>query len=112
MTTPTYSKKRSAIHRLRVNLKSLTAEARIIRTEAAKTSPLYAQELTAHRRGELREAARITHLALAYLRKTPYRVAEKNARKLPDPKQIFRKVDRFMGPGLDLGGVSDWLNAA
>lgn len=86
----------SAIHKLRVNIKSLTAEAKLIRQEVKRCSPLYMQELTDHRRGRLRQEARLTHLALAYLRGRPYNVVENRSIK-PDPKSISSKLVRMIG---------------
>lgn len=75
----TFDHKIFTIHRLRINVKSLAEEARIIRKEAKRCSPLYRDGLTNHRRNELRFASRIAQLALAYVRGKKYREVEWNA---------------------------------
>src|SRR5688500_5552827 len=74
-----YEPRVAAIHRLRVNVKSLAAEARIIRQEERRAGPAYRYEMSAHRRGRLREEARYAQLALAFVRGKPYKSAEREA---------------------------------
>lgn len=90
----TYNSKVAAIHKLRVNIKSLTAEARIIRQEARRAGPGYREQLSLHRRGRLREEARYTHLALAYLRGRAYRQAEGGCRQELDAGKLIDKLRR------------------
>lgn len=87
VSTPTktypYDSKVAAIHKLRINVKSLAAEAKIIRQEAKRCGMAYEYALTLHRKGRLREEARVAHLALAYARSRAYRSAEPNTKELP-----------------------------
>jgi hypothetical protein len=89
-----YDPKVSAIHRLRVNIKSLAAEARIIRKEAKRAGLEYEMELTAHRRGSLREEARYAHLALAFVRGVPYKRVEAGALVPPLDTKLSVKLAR------------------
>lgn len=67
-----YSKDRSTIidrrEQLRVKLKSLAAEARIIRREERRTSGVLQHELWFHRIKVVRSEARCTHLAYGFIR--------------------------------------------
>lgn len=82
-----------AIHKLRVNIKSLTAEAKIIRKEELRSGLEYRYFLHLHRIGRLREEARITHLALAYVRDIPYSKVEKT-NKLINVTKLIDKINR------------------
>lgn len=53
---------------LRVKLKSLAEEARIIRREESRTHGALREELSWHRRGVVRNEARATHLAYGFIR--------------------------------------------
>jgi len=65
---------------LKVKIKSLAAEARIIRHEEAKArkwkNTALRVGLAGHRRGIVRSAARHTHLAYGFLRGRPYKAME------------------------------------
>lgn len=78
-----YDRKVAAIHKLRVNVKSLAAEAKIIRQECRRCGILYEYELTRHRTGRLREEARVAQLAIAFARGRTYRSAEKHTKDPP-----------------------------
>jgi hypothetical protein len=101
----------AAIHKLRVNVKSLAAEAKIIRQEAWRCGPAYEAELTMHRRGRLREESRYAQLALAFVRGVPYLAVERNAKEKPVYDKLFDKIRGFYR---DVNHVSDplgqWLN--
>lgn len=92
----TKSRREIAIRKLRVNVKSLAEEARIIRREVEKArSSLVKCELQCHRTGRLRGEARITQLALAAVRgKTPYSLIERNPKEAPNWKAVEEKVKR------------------
>lgn len=94
-----YDRRIAAIHKLRVNLKSLTAEARIIRQETRRAGPAYRDELTMHRRGRLREEARYTHLALAFLRGRRYRQVEHEGSKDVSAARLIKKLG-ITGPDI------------
>lgn len=98
-----------AIKRLRVNVKSLAAEARFIRREEQKSGDFlrYRMELADHRRGSLREEARYAQLALAFIRGRPHRnpdlvggvaVCGCESPKTHKPVDLFRltkKIQKF-----------------
>jgi len=85
-----------AIHRLRVNVKSLAAEAKIIRRETQRCGYQYEQMLVNHRRGYLRDEARYAQLALAYVRGVPRIVVENGASRPVDDARLISKVFRFI----------------
>lgn len=105
--THQYDQKVMGIHRLRVNIKSLAAEAKIIRQEAKRCGACYVSYLTEHRRGRLREEARCAHLALAYLRGRTYRQVEGKGSKPVDAKRIAAKLIGAVPVPSD---VSKWIN--
>ena len=102
-----------AIHRLRVNVKSLAAEAAIIRREARRAGAPYACALDLHRRTRLREEARYAHLALAFVRGRPYRQVEaKVLGELPGSIRLKEKLSRFLPSAATTEAeVAAWLRA-
>ena len=99
-----------AIHQLRVNLKSLVAESRIIRHEERRCGPAYVVSLRDHRRRVLREELRYTNLALAYVRGRSYRSVEQKAAVAPDSIKLARKLAR---KGIDVSEIKirEWIGA-
>jgi hypothetical protein len=106
--TFTYNSKVAAIHKLRVNIKSLTAEAKIIRQESRRAGPGYRESLVLHRRGRLREEARYTHLALAYLRGRTHKQAEGGCKLDLDVPKLLDKLKRS-GANPELYAVHTWV---
>lgn len=104
--TFTYDPKIAAIHKARVNVKSLAAEARMIRREERRAGPAYRLELAAHRRGRVREEARYAQLALAFIRGMAYRNVENKAKPV-DPDRLIKKIRGFHPSFAD--GVRKWL---
>lgn len=102
-----YSTKVSAIHRLRVNIKSLAAEARIIRAEEARAGIRYQFELTNHRRVALREESRIAQLAYAFVRGRSFTSTEGTTKKSFSLSRLHQKLIRF-GIGVSLNDVVAW----
>jgi len=103
---------------LKVKIKSLATEARIIRMEERKslaqsrkkgTTPHMAYwGLRSHRTGIVREEARYSQIAYAYLRGRPYRITEKTDRT-PDWARVVKVVSRFGGPtNLTPTALEDW----
>lgn len=85
----------AAIHALRVNVKSLAAESRIIRKEERRAGLLYRSSLHYHRTGRLREESRYAQLALAFLRKRKYESVEGPNSKVPEQSRLLEKINRF-----------------
>jgi hypothetical protein len=97
---------------LRIKLKSLAAEARIIRQEEVRNKRLR-YELSEHRRGVVRAAARNTQLAYAFLKGRTYRSVEAKATTPPNWKEVERMVKQY-GLAYDYGGdvkYPDYLKA-
>lgn len=76
-----FSWKSLAIHRLRCRVKSIAEEARLMRKEENRASLMYSEILRQHRIDELREDARYSQLALAFVRGRPYLDVEGNCKK-------------------------------
>lgn len=100
----------AAVHKVRCNVKSLAAEARIIRHEEARCGSAYRAELAAHRRGRLRDEARYAHLALAYIRGRSYRTVEHKAEP-PRAQRLAEKINRYMAYSdrVSEAQVAKWL---
>ena len=107
----TYDAKVAAIHRLRVNVKSLSAEARIIRKEAKRADAMYEMDLTLHRRGRLRLESRVAHLALAFVRGRPCMAADKTALLHIMPKRLHQKITAA-GYRVDEQAVAAWMKSS
>lgn len=87
---------------LKVKLKSLAAEARIIRTEELRTRDNELREdLYLHRIHKVRSEARATHLAYGYLRGRTYAQLEASCETPPDWANVKRMVRQYGGVGLD-----------
>lgn len=105
---------------LKVKVKSLAAESRIIRREQDRLRSrgkirsdrrdLF-ESLASHRRGVVRREARNSHLAYGYLRGVPYRAMERVAREDPDWHAIERMVGRY-GPARHNLTLEQWRKAS
>lgn len=82
---------------LRVKVKSLAAEASIIRHAEGKTKGVIREELHLHRVKDLAQHARTAHIALALLKGHPYEKIENKAYTAPDWTGIERLVAKY-GP--------------
>lgn len=79
---------------LRVKIKSLAGEARIIRHEETRVGGVLADELRMHRRGIVRQEARLTHLAYGIIRGRPVERIEQPKRPLE--KQEWDRVRQMI----------------
>lgn len=104
-----FDEKIAAIHRIRVNIKSLTEEARIIRRETQRCGKEYKDMLHLHRTGRLREEARYALLTLAFLRGRKYKEVEQKCKVQPDDKRLGEKASRYIS-GNVRREVFEWLN--
>ena len=87
-----------SIRHLKVKIKSLAAEARIIRHEERQVRGLDRVALSEHRRGIVRREARSAQLAYGYLRGRLYRQLERTcstSRPGPDWAAVERLVKRY-----------------
>lgn len=82
---------------LRVKLKSLAAEAQIIRREESRTDGPMRLELRAHRRGIVRSEARHTHLAYGFIRGLLLEQIEAKSHTAPDWERVRKMIKRY-GP--------------
>ena len=96
-----------AIHRLRVNVKSLAAESRFIRREENRAGYQYRDLLHLHRTGQLRHESRIAQLALAFVRGRSYRSVEKSGTGV-DVSRLRQKRVRF-GVDVSTEHLARWL---
>ncbi|MFA5024226.1 MAG: hypothetical protein WC523_04680 [Patescibacteria group bacterium] len=80
---------------LRIKIKSLAAEAAIIRKEANKTNGMIKWGLNYHRTTVVREHARLNQLVYGLLRRVPYKAMETKCYKAPDFKKILELAARF-----------------
>lgn len=84
---------------LKIKLKHLAEEARIIRREADKQYALgnyqKGNDLTNHRKGVVRREARATLLAYQYLRGIPYAACEASPKTEPDWSRVKSMVKKY-----------------
>lgn len=100
------------IHKLRVNVKSLAAEVKIIRDEIKKArTPEAKAALHDHRMSRVRPQARLAHLALAFVRGIPYKTVEVKAKIKPDAKELTNKIVKFSWDKCIVQNIDQWLQA-
>ena len=98
------------IHKLRVKVKSLADEAKIIRQEMRKVQIGWVKEsLYLHRIGIVRTEARHSQLALSAVRGRPYQHAERKCKSPPDWKKIQDMVKRLNYSWFLDVGIEDWV---
>lgn len=95
---------------LRIKIKSLAAEAEIIRREAKKTKGMTKWGLNHHRTSVVRHHSRHNLLAYGFLRGVPYCVMERNCDEAPDFKMVAEIARRF-GPVVE-GELIMWVEQA
>lgn len=100
---------KTEVHALRVNVKSLAAEARLIREEIRKArNPEAKASLACHRSWRVKPESRLAQLALAYVKGVPYRVVERTAKTPVDSAKLTNKLSRFTNH-VDANVVRNWL---
>lgn len=82
---------------LKIKVKSLAAEARIIKHEEHKLPGLARGPLTEHRKNVVRRACRNTHLAYGFLRGRTREQIETRCHDLPNYREVRRMVEQY-GP--------------
>ena len=93
---------------LRVKVKSLAAEAKIIRCEERKSRGMLRYQLKNHRRTVVRKAARAAHLALGFIRGRS--LEEMEPKRRPEPPwitahrraEVAKLVARYGPDGMEL----------
>ena len=96
---------------LKVTIKSLSAEARIIRLEETRSRGELRAALSGHRRGEVRREVRSAFVAYGYLRGRPYQVVEPRVKSPPDWTRVERLVAKY-GLGCAKDGLKGWREEA
>ena len=84
-------------HRARINIKSLAAEAAIIKREISRVSKRdtrTAESLRYHKVTKVKPEARLAQLALAFLKGMPRKVCE-TSEKPVDIKRLHGKITKF-----------------
>ncbi len=84
-----------SIRFLKVKVKSLASEARIIRHEERKTRGPIRSSLHEHRVGAVRREARHTLLAYGYLRARSYAQMERSPRTEPAWDSVERMIKKY-----------------
>ena len=86
-----------SIYRLRVNIKSLAEESRIIRHEMSKTTDVeYLNDLRWHKVDRVRKEARLAQLALAFIKGRSYKSVEAHTKNPVCPLALTKKLHRFL----------------
>ncbi len=83
---------------LKIKLKTLAAEARIIRRQELKTKGKWnhqRESLYLHRTGDMRKEARATHIAYGYLRGRKLSEIENKFYTEPDWERVERMVKKY-----------------
>jgi hypothetical protein len=82
---------------LRIKVKSLVEEAKIIRQESKKTKGMVKYRLNEHRKTIVRDHTRHNLLAYGMIKGTPYELMEKKCYEPPNFSRIATIVKRFNG---------------
>jgi hypothetical protein len=96
-----------SIRFLKVKLKSLAAESRIIRLEETRSRGTLRCSLREHRVGIVRSEARHTHLAYGYLRGHALAVLEPQVSSIPDWERVRKMVKKY-GTAAQLEAFDAW----
>lgn len=93
---------------MKIKVKSLAAEAKIIRTHERQTTGAQRNSLAEHRRGTVRYEARHSLLAYGYLRGVPYRAMEKSSKTPFNVSKVEHMVKKY-GPAAHNEAFAAWL---
>lgn len=99
-----------SIHAARVNVKSLAAEAIIIRKEMGRASELDRCTLYNHKVNVVKKEARLANLALAFLRGRPYKSCEITSKPF-DVVKLTAKINRFACIKYTVDDVLNWTQS-
>jgi hypothetical protein len=99
-----------SIRFLKVKIKSLTAEARIIRLEEGRSRGALRASLRAHRQWDVRREQRATQLAYGYLRGRARVQIEPGAHTEPDWDRVKAMVKKYGAASLE--GLQAWGTTA
>lgn len=96
-----------SIRFLKVKIKSLSAEAAIIRLEETRSSGELRSALRGHRQWNVRREQRATQIAYGYLRGRSFTQIEPKPRTTPDWTRVEAMVKKYGTPAL-LEGLKVW----
>lgn len=107
----TFDRKTMSIKKLKINVKSLAAESRFIRREESKCGwfAMYREQLSLHRRTQLREESRYALLAYQFLRGRPYKSVE-NSKRGVDVMRVLKKIIKT-GYDATASQIANWITA-
>ena len=101
---------KTIVHLLRINVKSLAAEAKYIRQEIKKTNNQEAKErLAEHKAYRLKPEARKAQLCLAFVKGMPYKMVEPKTKTDIEARELIKKLKKFGVYGRD-DEITTWLN--
>lgn len=108
---------KTSIHVARVNIKSLAAEAAIIKKEMGRASELDRCILYNHKVNVVKKEARLANLALAFLRGRPYKSCEVTSKPL-NIDRLTTKINKFAWPSFHskcvkytVEDIMNWMKA-
>ena len=104
---------RLALAKLKINIKSLAAEARANRKEAAKLSGMEKWDCNQHRKTKLRREARVAQWLYCFARGFPRCRMEYNCRAIChyDLAAMSKRINgKSRSVGLDIDGFEEWLS--
>ena len=96
---------------LKIKIKSLAAETKIIKHEESKLHGEARQSLQHHRKTVVRHEARHSLLAYGYMRGRPYRSIEMKCHEDPNWQKVQKMVERFGGGKCD-NEIAAWREAS
>lgn len=97
---------------MKIKIKSLAAEAVIIRQEERKSSGDTRTSLHLHRTLDVRREARASLLAYAFLRNKPLEIVEHPKSRKVNWPDVIRIVKRFGGNDFDQAAFNQWAGIA
>lgn len=101
--------------KLKIKVKHLAVESQIIRHEERKLKGLERKELQDHRKWDVRNEARATQLAIAFLKGKPSSKAEPKLRDVNDYKhtlvikRICAMVKKYGGKTVPVNEITEWF---
>lgn len=102
--------RRLAIHKARVNVKSLAAEAAIIRCEIAKCRDLIGvASMQGHKKLVLKPESRLAQLVLAFLRGRTRSSTENSPKSEISARKMVEKIRRQATLDVTVEEVENWL---
>lgn len=99
---------KDSVIRARINVKSLAAEAKIIRKEIDRVAEQQRWFLRDHKVNKVRPEARLANLALGFLKNKPHSVIERTSKPI-NVEKLTRKISIFTLRVVTMDEVKKWL---